>query len=300
MPVAFSDLALFSLLGITAGTLAGMLGIGGGMVIVPGLFYLFSVIHLPEAALIHMAAGSAMGIMLFTASASTWSHHARGDVQWNIFKQVVPGIGIGVVSGTLLSSHIDPHWLEIIFGVFLLVVSSRILLTWTPKSDEAHSDEAHSDEARSEDISEEDGGEENKRAEDNRQPPSRPVASAIGSLIGLKSGILGIGGGALSVPFLLYCGLPMTHASGTSAAFTLPIAITGTLAFGLFAPTDAQIHWSTGYIYWPAIALVAPFTVLGAPLGTLLSHRVPAKSLKRLFALLLLGVGSKMILGSFG
>ncbi|MEO0647264.1 MAG: sulfite exporter TauE/SafE family protein [Cyanobacteria bacterium J06650_10] len=270
MPVAFSDITLFSLLGITAGISAGMLGIGGGMIIVPGLFYLFSLIHLPEQALIHMAAGSAMGIMLFTASASTWSHHARGDVQWNIFKQVMPGIAVGVVIGTLLSSHIDAHWLEIIFGVFLLVVASKILLDWTPNFEA-----------------------------DKRQEPSRSVASAVGSLIGLKSGILGIGGGALSVPFLLYCGLPMKHASGTSASFTLPIAITGTVAFALLSPTDPQIHWSTGYIYWPAIALVAPFTVLGAPLGTLLSHRVPADQLRRIFAVLLLGVGGKMLLGSF-
>ena len=270
MPVSVLDLVLFILLGITAGTLAGMLGIGGGMVIVPGLFYLFSLIHLPEPALIHMAAGSAMGIMLFTASASTWSHHARGDVQWDIFKRVVPGIAVGVVTGTLLSSYIDPHWLEIIFGVFLLVVSGKILLAWAPSFDE-----------------------------DDTQVLSLPVASTAGSLIGLKSGILGIGGGALSVPFLLYCGLPMKHASGTSASFTLPIAITGTLAFALLAPSDPQIHWSTGYIYWPAIALVAPFTVLGAPLGTLLSHRIPAELLRRIFALLLLGVGSKMLLGSF-
>ena len=275
MPVDFSDMTLFSLLGITAGTLAGMLGIGGGMIIVPGLFYLFSIIHLPEQALIHMAAGSAMGIMLFTASASTWSHHARGDVQWDIFKQVVPGIAIGVVTGTLLSSHIDAQWLEVIFGIFLLVIAGKILLAWKPKVEEGLED-------------------------DEGQGPSRPLASVVGSVIGLKSGILGIGGGALSVPFLLYCGLPMKHASGTSASFTLPIAVTGTLAFALLSPSDPQIQWSTGYIYWPAIALVAPFTILGAPLGTLLSHRVPADLLRRIFAVLLLGIGGKMLLGSFG
>ena len=278
MPVTFFDMTSFILLGITAGTLAGMLGIGGGMVIVPGLFYLFSIIHLPEQALIHMAAGSAMGIMLFTASASTWSHHARGDVQWDIFKRVVPGIAIGVVAGTLLSSHIDAHWLEVIFGVFLLAIACKILLAWTPG-------------ASSSLLTSGTGAE--------GVGPSGPVAPVVGSLIGLKSGILGIGGGALSVPFLLYCGLPMKHASGTSASFTLPIAITGTLAFALLSPSDPQIQWSTGYIYWPAIALVAPFTVLGAPIGTLLSHRVPANLLRRIFAVLLLVIGGKMLLSSF-
>lgn len=270
MPIAFSDITLFSLLGLIAGTLAGMLGIGGGMIIVPGLFYLFALIHLPESSLIHMAAGTAMGIMLFTASASTWAHHARGDVQWTMFKQVWPGIAIGVVTGTLLSSHIDAHWLEIVFGIFLLAVSAKILLAWTPSF-----------------------------KEDDANVPSGPITSAVGSLIGLKSGILGIGGGALSVPFLLYCGLPMKQASGTSASFTLPIAITGTLTFALFSPSDPSIAWSTGYVYWPAIALVAPFTVLGAPLGTLLSHRVPAALLRRIFGALLLVVGGKMLLGSF-
>ena len=269
MPVAFSDLALFSLLGVSAGILAGMLGIGGGMIIVPGLFYLFSLIHLPDQSLLHMAAGSAMGIMLFTASASTWSHHKRGDVQWHIFRQAVPGIAAGVVIGTLLSSYINEYWLEVIFGVFLLAVSSKILMSWSPTFDESEGHE-----------------------------PSGSVASMVGSLIGLKSGILGIGGGALSVPFLLYCGLPMKQASGTSASFTLPIAVTGTLAFALLSPSDPYIQWSTGYIYWPAIALVAPFTVIGAPIGTMLSHRIPAGLLKRIFAVLILCIGGKMLLGS--
>ncbi|MEL6249288.1 MAG: sulfite exporter TauE/SafE family protein [Cyanobacteria bacterium J06627_15] len=263
----FSDIALFGVLGITAGTLAGMLGIGGGMVIVPGLFYLFSVMGLPEESLMHMAAGTAMCIMLFTSTASTWSHHAKGDVQWSLFKQVVPAIGVGVILGNSLSNRLDTHWLEIVFGLFLMVVAVKILLAWLPSF----------------------GGTET---------PRHSTTTLIGSLIGFKSGILGIGGGAISVPFLLYCGLPMKAASGTSAAFTFPIAVVGTLAFTLFSPTYPQIEWSTGYLYWPAIALVAPFTMLGAPIGTLLSHRIPAERLRRIFALLLVFIGVRMLSGS--
>jgi len=265
--VAVSDVLLFGVLGVTAGTLAGMLGIGGGMVIVPGLFYLFGVIGLPEETLMHMAAGTAMGIMVFTSAASTWSHHAKGDVQWSMFRRVIPAVGLGVVGGNLVSNHLDTHWLEVIFGVFLVLVAVKIATAWVPSFDET-------------------------------EMPNRGITTTIGSLIGFKSGILGIGGGAISVPFLLYCGLPMKSASGTSASFTLPIAVVGTVAFALFSPNYPQISWSTGYVYWPAIALVAPFTMLGAPIGTIFSHRIPAERLKRIFAILLVFIGVRMLSGS--
>ena len=178
--VSYLDIALFALLGMGAGTLAGMLGIGGGMVIVPGLFYLFSVMDLPSYSLMHLAAGSAMCIMIFTSASSTLSHHARGDVQWGIFGRMIAAIGVGVVLGNLLSNHLETHWLEIIFGAFLLVVSIKILLDLKPVFEET------------------------------TQPPFW-ISAVVGTLIGFKSGILGIGGGAVSVPFLLYCGLPMSN-----------------------------------------------------------------------------------------
>ncbi len=264
--VSYLDFALFALLGIGAGTMAGMLGIGGGMIIVPGLFYLFSVIDLPSYSLMHLAAGSAMCIMIFTAASSTFSHHLRGDVQWGIFGRIIAAIGVGVVLGNSLSNHLDTHWLEIIFGVFLLAVSIKILLDWKPAFEET------------------------------TMPPLW-VFAIVGTLIGFKSGILGIGGGAISVPFLLYCGLPMNKASGTSASFTLPIAIVGTLSFLLLSPGYGDIAWSTGYIYWPAVALVAPFTMIGAPIGTQLSHIISPQQLRRIFGLLLVVIGLRMFGG---
>lgn len=264
--VSYLDFALFALLGIGAGTMAGMLGIGGGMIIVPGLFYLFSVIDLPSYSLMHLAAGSAMCIMIFTAASSTLSHHLRGDVQWDIFGRIIAAIGVGVVLGNSLSNHLDTHWLEIIFGVFLLAVSVKILLDWKPAFEET------------------------------TMPPIW-IFSIVGTVIGFKSGILGIGGGAISVPFLLYCGLPMNKASGTSASFTLPIAIVGTLSFLLLSPGYGDIAWSTGYIYWPAVALVAPFTMIGAPIGTQLSHIISPQQLRRIFGLLLVVIGLRMFGG---
>ena len=264
--VSYLDFVLFVLLGIGTGTMAGLLGIGGGMIIVPGLFYLFSLMDLPSYSLMHLAAGSAMCIMIFTSASSTFSHHLRGDVQWGIFSRIIAAIGLGVILGNLLSNRLDTEWLELIFGIFLLVVSIKILIDWKPAFEET------------------------------TMPPIG-VFAIVGSLIGFKSGILGIGGGAISVPLLLYCGLPMNKASGTSASFTLPIAIVGTLSFLLFSQGYADIPWTTGYIYWPAVALVAPFTMIGAPIGTKLSHVVAPQQLRRIFGLLLIVIGLRMFGG---
>ena len=257
----------FAAFGITAGALAGLFGIGGGMVIVPGLFYLFTVIHLPEDALIHMAAGTSMCIMIFTSAASIWSHQRNGNVQWAIFRKVFIAIMVGVVFGNLLSSSLNSKWLELIFGVFLVVVSLKILLNWSPGVGEAFTSK-------------------------------RWLTNLIGLVIGFKSGILGIGGGALSVPFLLHCGLPVNKASATSASFTFPIAIVGTLSFFLLTRDQTITPWSTGYIYWPAVALVAPFSMMGAPIGAKLSQIIPAQKLRTLFTIFLMGVGFKMLGGT--
>ncbi|ABW28780.1 sulfite exporter TauE/SafE family protein [Acaryochloris marina] len=264
------SLGLFAVLGIAAGTLAGLLGIGGGMLIVPGLFYLFDLIQLPQESLMHMAAGSSMCIMICTAASSTWAHHRQEHIQWSIFRTIIAGIAVGVVSGNLLANRMPTQLLELIFGIFLLVVSTKIFF-----------------EKKSEDAEEQTVG-----------APGIVPTSAVGMVIGFKSGVLGIGGGALSVPFLLYCGLPMKKASGTSASFTLPIAIVGTLSFLLLSGNQTAIPWSTGYVYWPAVLLVAPFTMLGAPIGAKFAGIVAPEKLRTIFAGLLLVISMRMLSGT--
>ena len=261
------DLVLFATLGGMAGTLSGLFGIGGGMVIVPGLFYLFQVMDVPREAVMHLAAGTSMSIMVFTASASTWSHHLRGDVQWNLFRRIVAAIGVGVVSGNLLAERLHTDWLEVVFGFFLLFAASKIFLDWRP-------------------------------GDGHQRPRQSWLTPVVGAAIGFKSGILGIGGGALSVPYLLHMGLPINQASGTSASFTLPIALVGSLTFLLCTGHDTGIPWATGYIYWPGVLLVAPFSMLGAPLGARLSHQLPAQRLKLAFAAFLLFLSLRLLAGS--
>lgn len=258
------DIGLFAVLGLTAGVLSGLFGIGGGMVIVPGLFYLFRVLDIPHDLLMHMAAGSSMCIMIFTSASSIWSHHKREDVKWQIFLRILPAIALGVFVGKAFSYRLHTDFLECIFGLFLLFVSLKILFNWLPKS------------------------------ESPGQPNNR-ITGLVGITLGMKSGVLGIGGGAISVPFLLYSGLPMSQASGTSASFTLPIALVGTLSCLTLRTELAQIPLATGTIYWPAIALVAPFTILGAPVGTYLCHQIPSSYLKRWFALFLLLLGLRLL-----
>ncbi|NER84522.1 MAG: sulfite exporter TauE/SafE family protein [Leptolyngbya sp. SIO1D8] len=259
------DVLLFAVLGLTAGLLSGLFGIGGGMVIVPGLFYLFHILDIPHEWLMHMAAGSSMCIMVFTSASSAWSHHCKGDVRWWMLGRIIPAIAMGVVFGKLLAGHLNTEILELIFGLFLLFVSLKILFNWLPKPEKPGN-------------------------------PAHWLTNLVGVILGLKSGILGIGGGAISVPFLLYSGLPMSQASGTSASFTLPIAIVGTLSCLVFTTHTASIPLSTGTIYWPAVALVVPFTVLGAPLGTKLCHQVPSNHLKRWFGAFLLLLGIRLLL----
>jgi uncharacterized membrane protein YfcA len=163
-----------------------------------------------------------------------------------------------------VSYRLNSDYLECVFGLFLVFVSLKILFNWLPKPDKP--------------------GE-----------PSPRLTNTVGTVLGFKSGILGIGGGAISVPFLLYSGLPMSQASGTSASFTLPIALVGTLSCLTLSIQDLSLPLATGTIYWPAVFFVAPFTMLGAPLGTQLCHQIAAPKLKRGFALFLLFLGVRLL-----
>lgn len=257
---------LLSLLGLSSGLLAGLLGIGGGMVIVPGLFFIFQLMQIPIDLLMHLAMGTSMCVMICTASASTWTHQIKGDIKWDFLLKILPGIFLGLICGSFVSQHLSTRLLEWIFGIFLLIVSGRILL---------------------------------KRkliSEQKSKTPQLPFINLVGMVIGLKSGLLGIGGGAISIPFLMYCGLPMTEVAGTSASFSLPISILGTFSLGIWAASHTHFPLTTGYIYWPAVLLIAPFTMFGATLGTKLSHIIPSEKMRLIFAWFLMIVSIRMLL----
>lgn len=253
----------FALLGIIGGFLAGLLGIGGGVVIVPGCVAIFHWLHMPSALWMHMAAGSSLASVIATASSAVRKHQQHQAVLWPITLRLIPGMLIGISLGTYGGHLLSTGMLSKIFGVFLILIAIRMALNILPHPD--------------------------------RSLPNWLGLSLFGSLMGISTGLLGIGGGILAVPFFIQCNVPMHKATGTSAACTLLIAIFGTINFIWHGWHTVTWPWSTGYIYWPAVLGISLTSVLFAPLGAKWAHRLPIHSLKRIFAIFLLSIGLNML-----
>jgi hypothetical protein len=227
------------------------------VVVVPAMAAIFTLKGFPQNVVMHLAIGSSLAAMVTTAMSSTFSHNRRGNILWPIFWQIVPGVIVGTIVGSIVAAVLNTQILQIIFGIFLILVALRMF--FSSKAEEAE-----------------------------RQLPGRLGLVLLGFTVGVAAGLLGIGGGAISIPMLTYFSLPLAVASGISAGLTLPIAITGaiTVIFTGWHATNIQAG-STGYIYWPATILVAIFSVIGVPLGSMLAKRLPVKMLKQIFALIL-------------
>jgi uncharacterized membrane protein YfcA len=262
----FSLLLTYSAVGAVAGVLAGLLGIGGGLVIVPMLVYCFTRQGLSYDLIMHMALGTSMASIIFTAFSSFYSHHKRGAVQWTIVRRIVLGILVGTFLGSWIASSLSTNFLKSLFVLFLYYVAVQLLSDRQPKP--------------------------------SRQLPGRFGMFGVGNVIGGISSLLGIGGGTLSVPFMMWCNISVHQAIGTSAAIGFPIAIAGTVGYVWHGLRVAGLPaYSVGYVYLPALLGIVCASVLTAPLGVLLAHRLPVPRLKRVFALLLLLVGTRMLIG---
>ena len=262
------ELLTYLLTGAVAGFMAGLLGIGGGLVIVPALAILFARSGFSAESVMHYAVGSSLATIIPTSISSLLAHQRRASVHWRVVRLMIPGILLGALASAWLAEQMSSTTLALVFGVFVLVVAVQFLFGAKPAA--------------------------------HRQLPGAVGLGITGSLIGLLSGLLGIGGGTLTVPFLLWNRVDIRLAVGTAASIGLPIALAGTLGFmlsGLHAA--AQPGFNTGFIYWPAVAAVVVASVSAAPLGARLAHYLPRTTLQRLFALLLLIIGMKMILGTW-
>lgn len=254
------------LLGIIAGIFAGLLGVGGGVVIVPVLVWIFQTYaEIPPTHLMHIAIGTSLSTIVLTSLSSIRAHHQHGAVQWSTVWQLTPGIIIGTLLGALIADALPNTSLQRFFAVFILFISVQFSINIQPAS--------------------------------HRQLPGGLAMGAVGWIIGQISALVGIGGGSLTVPFLIGCNVPVRHAIATSAACGFPIAVFGTIGF---IATGWHLNnlptWSSGYIYWPAFFAIAPASWLFAPLGAKLAHTLPVKLLKKIFAVYLAVVGVKMLL----
>ena len=267
--MSYEIVLMYMAVGLIAGILAGLLGVGGGLVIVPMLVFCFVKQDINSEVIMHIALGTSLASIIFTSISSFMSHHKRGAVDWSIVKKIIPGILIGTFCGTIVASKLSTSFLKAFFCVFLYTVATQMIVNKKPKA--------------------------------SREIPGRVGMFGVGSIIGIASSLVGIGGGSLSVPFMLWSNVATHRAIGTSAAIGFPIAIAG--AFGYMINnlhTTGLPPYSLGYVYLPALIFVVLFSVLTAPLGARLAHALPVDKLKRIFALFLYAVATKMAWGLFG
>ena len=257
-----SILLVYLALGACAGLLAGLLGIGGGLVLVAALAWLLPRHGVPADAAMHVALASSMGSIVLTAAASARAHHRRGSVLWRTVAWLVPGVLVGGLLGSRFAIGLDGRVLRWCVAVYCLVVAVQMLLgprKSTPATDIV---------------------------------PQGPGYTVAGAGIGALSAVVGIGGGSMTVPLLVWRGVAPVRAVGTSSATGIFIGLGGVLGYALQAPAGAlPLAGSVGYVYLPAALAVAVASVIAAPYGTRLAHALSGESLKRVFAAFLMLVG---------
>ncbi len=257
-------LFIYLFLGAVAGVLAGLLGIGGGLIIVPVLVFTFKAQQFDQHLLMHLAVATSLASVVFTAVSSALAHHRRGAVRWSVVGGLAPGIVFGALIAGAAAKFLSGDLLSVMFGVF--ACTAAINMAW------------------------------DRGPVGQRDLPGPAGLFAAGGIIGAISSLVGIGGGTMTVPFLAHCRVDMRTAVGSSAACGFPIAVAGALALSIAGwGVERLPPGSTGYVYWPAAAAVALASILAAPLGVRLAHALPVRTLRRAFAVLLLLLGIKLI-----
>ncbi|WP_119342787.1 sulfite exporter TauE/SafE family protein [Facilibium subflavum] len=258
-------LILLIFAGCFTGFLAGLLGIGGGIIIVPVLAFVFHLVPSTSDSYMQFAAGSSLGIMIFTALPSVAHKLRQREVNLNIVKMFAPWIITASIAGAALARFVNPRVLSILFALLLIAMFAKMVL------------------------------QKHHELEKPRRNSKRKSAF-WGSLIGFKSGIFGIGGGIMSIPYIHSLGYSIRIAIGTSSMFTLIIALTGSISFIITGLTASiTTPWTLGYLYLPAIICVAPTSMLCAKIAAKVSTKTPHRLLKIIFLCLLLLSAIKMI-----
>ena len=260
-----TDLIILLITGGIAGILAGLLGIGGGILIVPVLVFIFRYQGVDPSIIMHMAIGTSLATIVVTSLSSIREHQAHGAIIWSIVKLIAPSIVIGALLGAIVADALPSDTLRLIFAPFMLLVAFQMAFGRPPKP--------------------------------HRQLPEKPGMFLTGGVVGSLSSILGIGGGSLSVPFMTFCNVSVRKAVATSAAIGFPIALAGTIGF-IVSGWNAEYlpKWSLGYVDLKAALSIVIASALTAPLGAKLTHIMPVSLLKKVFAVLLVIVAIKFIL----
>jgi len=259
-----NEILLLLITGAFAGTLAGLLGIGGGVIIVPVLVFVFQYQGIDPAIIMHLAIGTSLATIAVTSISSIYAHQAHRAILWPVFKKMVPGILIGAFLGAAIADTLPSQTLKLLFAPFLIAVAIQLGFGKPPKP--------------------------------HRQLPEKAGIFAISGLNGLISALFGIGGGALNVPFMTWCNIPVRQAVATSAAVGFPIAIAGTIGFVISGwGVENRPDWSIGFVNIPANLSIVTTSALMAPYGAKLAHTIPDKLLKKIFGILLIILAIKLL-----
>jgi len=257
---------VFPLLGVVAGILAGLLGVGGGLVLVGALAWLLPMFGVPQEAAMHAALATSLASIVLTAASSTYAHHGRGSVLWPTVAWMVPGLLLGGWLGSGLAVRLDDQVLRWIVAGYCLLAAVQLLFGQVRR---------------------------NADGSEVAAPVGLPMTAA-GAGIGAVSAVVGIGGGSMTVPLLVWRGMVPVRAVGTSSACGVAIGLSSALGYALHAPAGALPQHAWGYVFLPAAIGVAVTSVLAAPYGMRLAHRLSGQALKRVFALFLLLVGASL------
>jgi uncharacterized membrane protein YfcA len=264
-----SLIAELLLLGSITGFLAGLLGVGGGMMQVPFMTIILTARGLATPLAVKMAIATSMATIMFTSLSSVRAHHGRGAVRWDIVRTLAPGIVAGgLIAGAGIFALIKGSALAVVFAVFVGFSATQMLLDRKPAA--------------------------------TRQLPGTPGRLAAGGLIGLVSGLVGAGGAFISVPFMTWCNVTIRHAVGTSAALGFPIALANTLGYVVGGwGVEGGPPGSVGYLWLPGLAVIASASVFTAPLGARTAHNIDVAKLKRIFAVMLYALAAYMVSRAF-
>ncbi len=259
---------VFLALGAIVGFLAGLLGLGGGMTMVPLLTFVFTREGFAPEHVVHMAIATATATILFTSIASMREHQRHGAILWAVVAGLAPGIVVGSFAGPQIVGRMPTAVLSAFFGVFVAAAATNILLDRKPKP--------------------------------TRALPGRAGLFGVGGGIGLIASMVGAGGAFMTVPFMTACNIPIRNCVATSAALGLPVALAGTVGFivaGL-AQTGLPPH-TIGYVYVPALLAIVAASVISAPIGARAAHRWPVTALRRSFAVVLYILAAYMLAKSY-
>lgn len=257
------DTLIYLMIGAAAGLLAGLFGIGGGVIIVTVLIFSFAAQGFAPEVITHLAIGTSLATIVVTSLSSVYSHNKSGAVNWQLFIWLTLGIAVGAVAGGLFAQALPGEWLQLAFGLFLIAVGVQMAIPV---------------------------------ATGDYRPPGVSLSVLAGGVIGYISALFGIGGGSLTVPFLAGRGLPMRQAVATSAACGLPVALFGALTFGFGAAALPNLPaGSWGYVYLPALLGIVIASAPAARLGARLAHRLNPRLLRQLFALSSVLFGARFV-----